>query len=278
MPNIRTNRRLQRSFLFVPGDRAERFSKAMNSASHAVILDLEDGVASDHKGLARLAVHDFLTQQPNCIVRLNGPDSEWFEADLAMLRKTRPSAIMLPKAESPDTIATVTSTIGSPVAVIALIETALGLSNCRELLRLEQVERLAFGSVDFMFDLGISDEQEGLQFARSELVLASRLRSRPAPIDGVTLAIDSESSLAADVARARRLGFGGKLCIHPRQAPIVNAGFLPDSTELAWARRVVSAWQNTPDGAFRLDGKLIDRPLIEKARQLLDSDLPDDVQ
>jgi citrate lyase subunit beta/citryl-CoA lyase len=257
------------SFLFVPGDRPERFRKALNSGAHAVILDLEDAVTPEHKEAARLAVAGFLEQDTRCVVRVNGVESEWFEDDLAMLRAARPGAVMLPKAESAAAVATLASVLGHAVPVIALIESARGLAGCRELLATGQVARLAFGSVDFMLDLGITADGDGLVSARSELVLASRLAGRPGPIDGVTLALHDEAGLVADVDRARRFGFAGKLCVHPAQVAAVNAGFQPDAAEVAWARHVLAMAATNVAGALRVDGKLVDRPLLERARQLV---------
>ena len=149
------------------------------------------------------------------------------------------------------------------------METALGIWNARALAQAPLVERLAFGAVDFMLDTGISGEQEELLYARSRLVLASRVASILPPVDGVTMALDDLTRLQEDVVRARRLGFGGKLCIHPKQVETINQGFVPTEAELAWARRVLEAADSTGVGALRLDGELIDRPEIERARSIL---------
>ena len=149
------------------------------------------------------------------------------------------------------------------------METALGIWNAGELAQAPLVERLAFGAVDFMLDTGISGEQEELLYARSRLVLASRVASILPPVDGVTMALDDLTRLQEDVVRARRLGFGGKLCIHPKQVETINQGFVSTEAELAWARRVLEAADSTGVGALRLDGELIDRPVIERARSIL---------
>jgi citrate lyase subunit beta/citryl-CoA lyase len=102
-------------------------------------------------------------------------------------------------------------------------------------------------------------------------VLISRVAGLLPPVDGVTMAIDDEEVLKSDVNRARLLGFGGKLCIHPKQVAAINAGFSPQPAELAWARQVIEAAENARGNAVRLEGKLIDRPIIERARALLAS-------
>jgi citrate lyase subunit beta / citryl-CoA lyase len=153
--------------------------------------------------------------------------------------------------------------------VLPLLETALGVRNAGTLAQARWVERLAFGSVDFQLDTGIAGEQEELLYARSRLVLASRVASILPPVDGVTMALDDLTRLQDDVARARRLGFGGKLCIHPKQVEMINRGFAPTDAEWAWARRVLEAVEATEAGALQLDGELIDRPVIECARPIL---------
>jgi citrate lyase subunit beta / citryl-CoA lyase len=110
-----------------------------------------------------------------------------------------------------------------------------------------------------------------LLYARSRMVLASRVAGIVPPLDGVTAALDDPDRLAADVNRARRLGFGGKLCIHPRQIEAVNRSFSPSEAEVSWARRVVEAAQTAEAGAFRVDGEMVDRPVLERAQSVLDS-------
>jgi len=175
---------------------------------------------------------------------------------------------MLPKAEDPAVLATVADLLGGR-PLVPLVETALGLWRAHELARTAGVWQLAFGSVDYQLDLGITGDGDELLQARSQLVLASRVAGVLPPIDGVTVDLDDPQVLHADVARARRLGFGGKLAIHPRQIEAIHAGFGPTADELAWAQRVVDAAQGSAGDAVRLDGKLIDKPIIDRARALL---------
>ncbi len=216
---------IRRSYLFVPGNRPDRFEKAWQSGADAVILDLEDAVQSAHKDLARKAVAAWLAPPQPVYVRINGTDTPWFERDLEVVGIPGVLGVVLPKAEH--------------------------------------------GSVDFQLDTGISGEEEELLYARSRLVLASRIAGLLPPIDGVTMALDDLARLREDVARARRRGFGGKLCIHPRQVETINQGFAPTEAERAWARRVLEVVETTGAGALRLDGELIDRPVIERARSIL---------
>ncbi len=258
-----------RSYLFVPGNRPDRFEKAWQSGADAVILDLEDAVQSAHKDLAREAVASWLSPARPVYVRINGAGTPWFERDLEVVGMPGVLGIVLPKAEQPEQVEQVVARLTSEARVLPLLETALGVWNAGALAQAPRVERLAFGSVDFQLDTGITGDQEELLYARSRLVLASRIASILPPVDGVTMALDDLTRLRDDVVRARRSGFGGKLCIHPKQVETINRGFGPTEAERAWARRILEAVEATGAGAFRLDGELIDRPVIERARSIL---------
>ncbi|MEK8051362.1 CoA ester lyase [Ideonella sp. DXS22W] len=261
------------SFLFVPGDRPERFDKALASGADAVIVDLEDAVSPAAKDTARAALDAWLAARPGdapgVVLRCNGADTPWFAADLALARHAGVAAVMLPKSESPAAIARVTATrAGLPV--IALIESAAGLAQVRTIAATAGVQRLAFGSIDLQVDLGLRDatEDELLPW-RLELVLASRLAGMAAPIDGVTTALDDAERLGADVARAKRLGFGAKLCIHPKQVATVRAGFRPTPAQLDWAQRVLAAAGSSGGAAVAVDGKMVDKPVLLRAQAIL---------
>lgn len=260
----------ERSFLFVPGNRPERFDKACAAGADAVILDLEDAVAAPGKDAAREAVRQWLRQGGRAWLRLNGSDTPWHGDDLALLDLPGVLGVLLPKAERAQELQALAARVRPGTPLVPLVETGTGLWNARELAAVPGVQRLAFGSVDFQLDLGIQGDADELLHARSRLVLASRVAGVQAPIDGVTVAIDDEATLRADVERARRLGFGGKLCIHPRQVPAVQAGFRPPAADLEWARKVIEAAAAAGDDAVRLDGKLVDKPIIDRARALLE--------
>ncbi len=259
----------EKTFLFVPGNRPERFDKACAAGADAVILDLEDAVAPPGKEAARDAVRRWLEEGGRAWLRVNGTDTPWHEGDLALLGLSGVLGVLLPKSERSDELQALARLVRAGTPLVPLVETALGLWNARELASVIGVQRLAFGSVDFQVDLSIQGDGEELLFARSQLVLASRVAGVLPPVDGVTVAIDDDDLLQADVARARRLGFGGKLCIHPRQVPAIQAGFRPPAADLEWARRVIQAADAARQDAVRLDGKLVDKPVIDRARALL---------
>jgi citrate lyase subunit beta/citryl-CoA lyase len=258
---------IPRSYLFVPGNRPERFARAAASGASAVIVDLEDAVPPADKDAARMQVAGALDPSMPVVVRINAEDTPWFEDDLALCRHAGVAAIMLPKAESVDNLRRVAQ-LGLPM--LPLIETACGMAAVDALARVKGVARLAFGSIDFQFDLGIEGDDEELLHFRSMLVLASRVAGLASPIDGVTVALDDDAQLRADTLRARRFGFGAKLCIHPRQVAPVNAGFRPTDAELAWATRVLAAAREANGAAVAVDGKMVDRPVILRAQRIVD--------
>lgn len=259
---------IERSFLFVPGTRPERFAKACDSGADAVIIDLEDAVSPADTAGARAAVANWLTPERRVVLRINGVDTAWFQDDCALARLPGVAAIMLPKAERLEDIAAVRA--AGAAGVLPLIETAAGYDNAKVLARAGGVQRLVFGSIDFQLDLGITGEEDELLAFRSGLVLASRLAQLPAPVDGVSTAIDDAASVAADAARARRLGFGAKLCIHPKQVAVVNAAFRPTPEEVRWAERILEAARAAGGAAVSVDGKMVDRPVILKAQGIVD--------
>ena len=257
-----------RSYLFVPGNRPERFESACRAGADVVLVDLEDAVAPADKATARRSVGEWLTAGGAAYLRINGADTDAFRDDLLLLGLPGVQGVMLAKAEENEPIAVIRQAAPA-LPVIPLIESARGLSQVTAIATAPGVVRLAFGSVDYQLDLGIGGDRDELLMARSQLVLASRVAGLLPPVDGVTMALDDMEALSRDVAYARRLGFGGKLAVHPRQVAAINDGFSPSPADLEWARRVVAAASAAGDNALRLDGKLVDRPVIERARALL---------
>ncbi len=261
---------IKRSYLFVPGDRPDRFQKAVDSGAHAAILDLDDAVAPEHKEAARESVASWLSPARSVYVRINRTTSPWYLDDIEMIAARQGVlGVMVPEAETAAQLGDVAARLADAMEILALVESAVGIWNALELARLPRVTRLAFGSLDLKRDTGIEDDGDGLLYSRSRVVLASRCAGIDAPIEGVTTALDDSEQLTADVARARALGFGAKQCIHPKQVAAVNAGFMPREHELRWARGVLEAVERHGQGAIRFEGQMIDRPVIERARQII---------
>ena len=263
------------NFLFVPGTRPDRFLKALNSGAGGVIIDLEDAVGVDDKekarGLVRQAWTDFSDpQKKQLVIRINAPGTQFYGADLALAQEINAPCLLIPKSESRDQINGAAQILPT-TAIIPMIETALGLDCLKEIANAQQVLRLALGNLDLQADLGmVCDEQESeLLTARFQLVFQSRVAEIAPPIDGVTPSTTDENRISADAVRAKRMGFGGKLCIHPNQISLVRKAFEPSAAEIDWAQRVVQADQDSHGGAVKLDGRMIDRPVVLLAQRTL---------
>lgn len=259
---------LPRSYLFVPGNRPERFAKAHGSGADAVIVDLEDAVAEEEKDRARLLLVEYLNAGGSATVRINATQTRWFDDDARECRRNGVVAVVLPKAESSEDIAKLTKFLQPGVQVLPLIETARGMANVAEIAATPRVQRLIFGTVDFRTELGIEGDDEELLLYRSQLVLASRVAGIHAPVDGVTVAISDVEEVRRASERSRRLGFGAKLCIHPAQVEEVNRSFRPTATQIQWATKVMEL-AKTNSGAFKLDGEMVDAPVISRAVDFL---------
>ena len=262
---------ISRTYLFVPATRIDRVSKALASGADAVIVDLEDAVAPGDKSSARDAIARAAQSAQSVFIRINGPDTEWFEDDLKLCGELRVLGVVVPKSETQDQIRHASSRARPGAIILPLVETARGYANMADICAAPDVQRLVFGSIDFQLDLGITGEREELLFFRSGMVLASTLGHLQAPIDGVTVDIENVARVKDDSLYAKRLGFGGKLCIHPKQVDLVNQCFLPSADEIDWAKRVVDAAGAANGGAVRVDGKMIDRPILMRAKEILAS-------
>ena len=260
------------TYLFVPGNRPERFAKALASGADRVILDLEDAVAPADKAAARKAVAEWIHSQSaladRLLVRINDDASPWYADDLALLAASPLRCVMLPKCESPAQVAAVLASLPGGSQVLPLIETARGLQAVQAIAQAPGVARLAFGSLDFMLDLNVPEGSPMLDMAAAQIALASRAAGLPAPVAGVTPALDA-ARVSADMVQARSLGFGAKMCIHPAQVAASLAALAPSADELAWAQRVLQASAAAGGAALQLDGKMVDRPVLLRAERLL---------
>lgn len=262
---------LARSALFVPAVRPDRFAKALASGADVVIADLEDSVLPADKGLARDNLDRFFHDQPaaRLIVRINALDSSEAQADLELCaRHAGIACVVLPKADTSEAVRHAAA-FGKPVWPI--IESALSVANLASVAAVAGVRRLAFGSLDFSLDLGLDPDSAAgvlmLDQARYDVLLNSRVAGLVAPLDGVFPHIDDLDGLQHATARVRDMGFGGAMCIHPRQAPVINQVFAPSGDQLAWAERVIAAATGR-EGAFQLDGEMVDAPVIKRAQRI----------
>lgn len=258
------------SWLFVPGSRPERFTKASCSGSGAMIIDLEDAVAEHEKASARDHAVSWLAGGASGWVRVNAVSTDIGRSDLdALAGVAGLRGVVVPKAESAADIVAVRMALRAGVGVVALVESARGTQEVNAIAAAS--DRLAFGSVDFALDIGADEQDEGaLLLARSMLVLASRVAGRPAPIDGVTITARDVEATARAARQARALGFGAKLCIHPDQVAAVEKAFEPTDDEVAWANRVMKQSDGQQAGVLSVDGVMVDRPVLDRAESILE--------
>lgn len=199
------------------------------------------------------------------MIRVNGADTEWFDADRQLAGHPGCLGVMLPKAAATDVV----DLIAADAPVVPLIETATGVLAMSEVSRAAGVARLALGTVDLALDLDLPKDGPVFDTIRLQMTIASRAAGIAAPIDGVTTAFRDDTAATAAMWAARTLGFAAKLCIHPRQIGAVEAALRPGPDELQRARRIVAADDAAGGGAASVDGVMVDRPVAERARRLL---------
>jgi len=264
-----------RTLLFVPGNRPERFDKALRSGADAIVLDLEDSVPLIEKPAAREAIDEAWARLQAAglplVVRINAVGLDQGLADLAWLaRLSAPAGVMVPKADSAAALGRVNERLQS-VPILPIIESAAGHAALAEIASAANVLRLAVGHIDFMADTSMqcSDDERELTPLRFAVAMATRLGHLAPAVDGVTVGIDDDNRLRADTRRALRFGFGAKLCIHPRQVAVVHAAMFPSVDEIEWARRVIAADAVSGGAAVQLDGRMVDLPVVLQARRIL---------
>jgi citrate lyase subunit beta / citryl-CoA lyase len=277
-----------RSFLFAPGNHSRRAANALSLNADAVILDLEDAVATAEKPAARGAVTAALTlpRQSLLYVRVNAADTEFCYSDLVAIVRPGLDGIVLPKVESATALATIDWLLAqlerkqdlAPGAIdlIPIIETAGGLTNLDGILAAgTRVRHVAFGAGDFTLDVNMawSRNEAELAFARARIATASRAARIDAPLDTVWVDLADEAGLELSARSALGFGFQGKMCIHPKQIAPVHRVFTPGEAEVAHAERVVAAFAEAEaagSAAIQLDGKFIDYPILYRAQRILE--------
>lgn len=262
-----------RSALFVPATRLDRLAKAMNSGADAVIVDLEDAVDKADKDDAREALRTALATPPDgpatLLVRLNATGTPWFKDDLAACAGLSAVAgLMLAKAE---TTADLQRTAAAGKPLWPLLESARGFLNLAQIATAPAVERLTFGALDAALDLSLEGGDGArtvMDTLRVQLLLHSRAAGLAPPLESVVAEFRDPEPVRRTAQRARQMGFGGMLCIHPAQLPAIHDAFSVDEAQLQWAQRVLDTAADHPL-PFQLDGEMVDEPVIARARRLL---------
>ena len=273
-----------RSILFVPGDRSERFDKAAAAGADAICIDLEDAVPRGRKTGARVSAGGFLKEwaeapasrgegprRPRVIVRVNDPGSKAGQQDAATLADCPPpDAFMIPKVTTDAGVWNARAFLGDEVPLIPIIETALGLENASHIATaLPAVAALVFGGFDLSVELGAEPGWEPLLYARSRVVHAAAQAGVDA-IDMPSRELRDMATVRAEARKARRLGFAGKVAIHPAQIPAIHEVFTPSRDDVRRARRIVEADRAAGGAAVAVKGRMVDRPVVEAARRMLE--------
>jgi citrate lyase subunit beta/citryl-CoA lyase len=246
------------TWLYVPADRGDRIAKALASRAHAVIVDLEDGVAPHAKEAARANLSALAAQVPHAekrvFVRVNAGNS----ADLGAVALVALDGILVPKVEEPDDLPEL------ELPIVALIESAAGLEAAYEIARHPRVAGLGLGEADLRSQTGATD----LDWARARLVNAAVAARLPRPAQSAYTHVHDEQGLAASCRRGRELGHLGRAAIHPAQLPVIEAAYLPTTDELERARETIARLESDAVGTLE-GGEFVDAAMLGAARQVV---------
>ena len=280
--------RLRRSMLFMPGNSPGMLQDAAILGADSIILDLEDAVSLTEKDSARILVRDAIKyldySQVEVVVRINPLNTEFGPQDVDMIARVKPDTLLIPKAEAEEIELVDTMldkieqqegyALGS-IKLIALIETAIGLETIFSVIKAsKRVVGVLLGGEDLTSDLGIKRTKEGEEifYARNRVATVCRALQVDS-IDTPFTDTNDFEGLTKDTAKAKNLGLTGKSAINPRQIEIIHAVFAPTEADLGYALRVLAAMEEAEKegrGVFSLDGKMIDAPVIKRARTTLE--------
>lgn len=277
-----------RSLLFVPGNRRAMIEKSWTTGADALIFDLEDSVPDDAKDeareLVRAELHKASEPHPFLLVRINATRTSHWQADVQSVVGENLFGLLIPKCESFAALQELKQLLeeqeraagmsAGSIRVFLLIETAKGLLAASRLAESSaRIAGLAFGAEDFRLDMGLAPTPDGREvfFARSYLAIVARATECLA-IDSVYTHFRDSEGLRRETQLAKELGYNAKLAVHPQQIPIIHEVFRPTEKEIDEARRVVEAFAKAEaahTGVVSLDGKMIDKPIVDRARRLL---------
>jgi (S)-citramalyl-CoA lyase len=266
------------ALLFTPGNRSDRFPKALTAGADGVIVDLEDAVPAPEKAAAREGVVEYFrnhgrigTEDFVNAIRVNPIRSEAGKADLDAIHaaKVKPDIVVLPKVESAVEVKLAANLVSNRTRLVCLIETVAGVEKVREIASASSyVVALAFGGYDLSAETGGEPTWEALLWPRSKVVHACAAAGILA-LDQPYIDLTNEAGLAAECARARALGFSGKLAIHPKQCVAIKTGFRPTEEQVVRARKVVAAYEAGGGQVAAIEGQMIDVPMYRSAQRIL---------
>lgn len=270
-----------RSLLFAPAVRSDLIPKLPRSGADGVVIDCEDATPPSAKPEGRANAHrlapTIMNGSTSVFVRINPPGTEWFDADIAEALHRDLAGVVVPMVETVAELDRCTDALAAAgladLGILAGLETALGVADARRLLAHPQVTGGYFGAEDYIADLGgvRTGGNTEVLFARSSVAQAARIAEVPV-LDQIVADFGDIDRMAREAEEARAIGFAGKLCIHPGQVPVANAGFTPTEAEVGHARRLLTAYEaGTAEGVAAVDfeGRMVDEPLAKQARRTL---------
>lgn len=270
------------SWLFVPATHPTRFVKACQSGAAVVIIDLEDAVLPQDKAAAREAVADFdflaarAHDTQKLYLRINSdahrPNGDWVQ-DMALVDELlHIDGLIVPKATTNTLTQTYTR---AQMPMVAVIESAQSMHDLPTIAQTKGVHALSFGVLDLAADLGIRPDTPGARLIfdrlRTDLVLYSAVFGLDKPIETIFAHFADMDGLLQQAKRAWQMGFGGQLCIHPKQVAAVHASYCNDDAARIFAQKIMDTYHQTGAAVFAVDGAMVDAPLIDWAKQVLAS-------
>lgn len=281
---------IYRSWLFVPGSSEKKLQKLSSISSDVFILDLEDAVNISVKEKARFYVSEYLKKLSNdtskYVIRVNAYNTPFFESDIEMTLCSNLYGIMLPKSETPEDILYVDQFISkverekrinkNTIKIIPLIETALGIHNAYGIAKSsKRIPLLIFGAIDYLKDIQaeLTLSGEELLYPRAHLVNSSRAADIDRPIDTVYPNFKDEKGFLNEAIYAKKMGFQGKLLIHPQQVSVANEAFTPSKKEVKRALKIIKSYEKARannHGVIQVDGEMIDLPVVDHAKKIVE--------
>lgn len=258
------------SMLFVPGNKPERFAKALASGADSVCIDLEDAVPAEQKAEARAAALGAVSTDRRIAIRINALSTRAGLADLLAVAEAehKPALLYLPMVETAGEVAIARAVLGdAAVGLVPLIETVQGLDNAAEIAGDPSVAMLMLGGADFSVQLGVTLSWEPLLLARSQLIMACAGAGKAA-IDVPWVQFDDLLGLEDETRKAKALGFAAKGAIHPAQIETIHRVMRPTADEIAEAREAEAVFAEAKGAAVRFRGKMLDAPIIKRYRQI----------
>jgi citrate lyase subunit beta / citryl-CoA lyase len=278
-----------RSMLFTPGNRSDLIEKAIRSGTDAVIVDLEDAVPLDSKVAARDALGELPDSDVPLYVRINGAETDLLWGDVVAAGRADVAGVVVPKAEDADVLRRISGALTAlelaggrepgGIEIVPLIESAKGVRDADAVLSCDdRVTSVLFGSGeqgDLVADLGCewTPDGTGLLYARSQVLLAARAAGIAQPMDAVFMDFRNNDALRTECELARRVGYVGKVAIHPGQIPVIHDVFTPSAEEVARQRKIVEAFEAAVaegSASISVDGRMVDYAVARVARGVLE--------